>query len=80
MHKRSLTINGHRTSLALETEFWNALAEMAETRDLSISRLIAEIDRRAAHSNLASAVRCAILDHYRAPAKLPPFNHGAAMM
>lgn len=79
MHKRSLTINGHRTSLALETEFWNALAEMAEQRDVSISRLIAEIDRKAAHSNLASAVRCAILDHYRAPPGSPSFDNAAAL-
>lgn len=69
MQKRSLTINGHRTSLALEASFWNALGDMAKARDISVSRLIAEIDARAAHSNLASAVRCAVLDHYRgAPA------------
>jgi len=66
MQKRSLTINGHRTSLALETEFWEALAEIADSRGISLSRLVAEIDSAAPHPNLASAVRCAILDFYRA--------------
>ena len=65
MKKRSITINGHRTSLALEGEFWDALAEIARARGVSLSRLITEIDSEGAHQNLASAVRCAILDHYR---------------
>ncbi len=65
MRKRSLTINGHRTSLALEAPFWDALGEIATERGLSLSALVAEIDATAPHPNLASAIRCAILAHYR---------------
>ncbi|MBB4305379.1 putative DNA-binding ribbon-helix-helix protein [Rhodobium orientis] len=65
MQKRSLTINGHRTSLALESEFWDALGDMARQKNVSLSRLIADIDATGAHPNLASAVRCAVLEYYR---------------
>ncbi|PLX36446.1 MAG: aryl-sulfate sulfotransferase [Hyphomicrobiales bacterium] len=65
MQKRSLTINGHRTSLALEPLFWDALTEMADRRGLSLPALIADIDSLEPHANLASAIRCAVLSHYR---------------
>ncbi|MEJ1161587.1 ribbon-helix-helix domain-containing protein [Prosthecomicrobium sp. N25] len=71
MIKRSLTIAGHRTSLALEAEFWQGLEEIAAARGLTLPRLVAEIDRdRAAEAreaqNLASAIRLAVLAHYKA--------------
>ncbi|MFZ4069601.1 MAG: ribbon-helix-helix domain-containing protein [Caulobacterales bacterium] len=59
--KRSISISGHRTSLALEAEFWAVLDAEAERRAISLPRLIAEIDetRLAADSDrpLASALR-----------------------
>jgi predicted DNA-binding ribbon-helix-helix protein len=59
--KRSLAIAGHRTSLALEPEFWAALDSIAVRQGLSIAQLIAEIDaRRGAETPgraLASACR-----------------------
>ena len=64
MDKRSMTIAGHRTSVALEPEFWAALETMATERSVSLSALVAEIDgSRASDRNLASAVRVAILTH-----------------
>lgn len=68
MDKRSLTIAGHRTSLALEAEFWAGLEAIAAERGLTLPRLIAEIDRDRQATNLASAVRLAVLGHYRARA------------
>lgn len=64
MDKRSMTIAGHRTSVALEPEFWVALESIAVKRSLSLSSLVAEIDGvRAPDRNLASAIRVAILTH-----------------
>jgi len=64
--KRSISIAGHRTSVSVETPFWEGLAEIAESRNTSIAALIAEIDRdRPAGSNLSSAIRVFILAHYR---------------
>lgn len=65
MLKRSLTIAGHRTSLALEPEFWQALDEMSAARGLSLANLVREIDDTHTSGNLTSAIRVAVLDFYR---------------
>ena len=61
MQKRSLTIAGHRTSIALEPEFWDALEALADKRGLRLTGLIEEIDRGRATPNLSSALRVAVL-------------------
>lgn len=64
MHKRSLTIAGHRTSLALEPDFWRGLEAIAESRQLPLAALIREIDEARSEPNLSSAVRVAVLRWY----------------
>ena len=44
VRKRSITINGHRTSYALEDEFQAALEALARERGIALARLVAEID------------------------------------
>jgi predicted DNA-binding ribbon-helix-helix protein len=56
LKKRSFTIARHRTSVALEAEFWKALEGIAAARGLSLARLVAEIDA-AKRGGLASALR-----------------------
>lgn len=65
MEKRSFSIAGHRTSIALEPEFWAGFEAMAESRALSQAALIREIDAMRATTNLSSAVRLAVLAWYR---------------
>ena len=60
--KRSLTIAGHRTSLSLEPEFWEALRKAAEARGVSPSTLVGEIDQSRGSRNLSSAVRVWLLE------------------
>jgi len=56
--KRSFSLAGHRTSVALEAEFWTALTSMAESRGQTLSALVAATDAaRAADRPLASALR-----------------------
>lgn len=65
--KRSLTLHGHRTSVSLETPFWEALQEIAAERKISLAKLAAEIDdTRGTGAGLATALRIFILEHYRA--------------
>ena len=64
LRKRSVVIQGHRTSLSLEQPFWDALKEIATRRGLSLARLIAEIDA-ARSGNLSSAARVYVLDALR---------------
>lgn len=65
VRKRSIKIAGHSTSLSLESAFWDALKEVAAARGLSINALIEEIDRGRS-TNLSSAVRVYLLQHFRA--------------
>lgn len=67
MQKRSFSIAGHRTSIALEPEFWLALEEIATFRALSLAALVREIDENRAVQNLSSAIRLAVLAWYRKP-------------
>jgi predicted DNA-binding ribbon-helix-helix protein len=55
--KRSLTIAGHRTSLSLEPEFWEALQHEAAKRNTSAAALVSEIDQSRGTRNLSSAIR-----------------------
>jgi predicted DNA-binding ribbon-helix-helix protein len=66
--KRSLAISGHRTSVSLETPFWDALKEIAEEQRRSIASLVAEIDAKRGQHPLSSALRLHVLEHYRGKA------------
>lgn len=63
--KRSIVIAGHKTSVSLEDAFWRGLKEIAATRDMTLSDLVATIDGGRHHGNLSSAIRLFVLDHYR---------------
>ena len=56
--KRSFTLTGHRTSVALEPEFWQALTAIAASRRGTMAALVAEVDaERGTDRPLASALR-----------------------
>jgi len=58
--KRSVIVSGHQTSVSLETPFWDVLTEIATDRNISLNRLITEIDRQR-DGNLSSALRMYVL-------------------
>src|SRR5215471_2424217 len=64
--KRSIVIAGHKTSVSLEDAFWKGLKEIALARGLTLSEVVSTIDSGRIHSNLSSAIRLFVLDHYRA--------------
>lgn len=67
--KHSFSLAGHRTSVALEVEFWEALGHMAAGRDQPLSALVAEIDAtRVPDRPLASALRVVALRQFFPPA------------
>jgi predicted DNA-binding ribbon-helix-helix protein len=73
IRKRSVKIAGHSTSLSMEGIFWDALKEVAAQRGLSLNVLIEEIDRGRG-TNLSSAVRVYLLNHFRAAAQARSAN------
>jgi predicted DNA-binding ribbon-helix-helix protein len=65
MQKRSFSIAGHRTSIALEPEFWRGLEEIALARGLSMAALVRGIDETRSIPNLSSALRLTVLAWYQ---------------
>jgi predicted DNA-binding ribbon-helix-helix protein len=60
--KRSFSLSGHRTSVALEPEFWAALSEIAGRRGVVLSALVSMVDAERDPSRpLASALRIVAL-------------------
>ncbi len=58
LEKRSLSLSGHRTSIALEPEFWAALETLAVAEGVTLAALATRIDAaRVPEQKLASALR-----------------------
>lgn len=58
--KHSLTLRGHRTSVSLEPEFWQAFRDIASKRGMSVNALATELDASRA-GGLASSIRVFVL-------------------
>jgi predicted DNA-binding ribbon-helix-helix protein len=65
--KRSVVIDGHKTSVSLEDAFWSGLKEIASAKQATLSNVVAEIDKARQQGNLSSAIRLFVLDRTRAP-------------
>jgi predicted DNA-binding ribbon-helix-helix protein len=77
--KRSIVIRGHKTSVTLEEPFWSGLWEIARGKGYTLGRLVAEIDSERAGSNLSSAIRMYVLEHFRALHEMRPAPEGALL-
>jgi predicted DNA-binding ribbon-helix-helix protein len=70
LKKRSFALSGHRTSVALESEFWAVLEQDARAHGVSLAGLVAKVDSSRGERNLASALRLHAL--HCASGKNPP--------
>lgn len=57
LRKKSFTLSGHRTSVALEAEFWSVIEAAARAKGQSLAALVAAIDAGRGGRPLASALR-----------------------
>jgi predicted DNA-binding ribbon-helix-helix protein len=57
LKKRSFSLSRHRTSIALEPEFWAVLEREAAVKEVSLAALVGEIDTKRGMRPLASALR-----------------------
>jgi predicted DNA-binding ribbon-helix-helix protein len=64
--KRSIVLDGHKTSVSLENEFWLGLREIAARENISLSTLVGKIDRERNSCNLSSAIRVHVFNYFRA--------------
>ena len=62
--KRSITVNKHRTSLSLESEFWEAIKLVSKIKNCSIESLITRIDLTR-KTSLASSTRVFLLQFFK---------------
>ncbi len=69
--KRSIIIDGHKTSVSLEDAFWNGLKEISGLRNMTLSELVGEIDTNRQQGNLSSAIRLFVLDYFKSRALIP---------
>jgi predicted DNA-binding ribbon-helix-helix protein len=63
--KRTVAVDGHKTSVSMEESFWTAFREIAATRQIPIRALVFEIANSERSTNLSSAIRLFVLNHYR---------------
>jgi len=63
--KRSIEINGHKTSVSLEDAFWGSLKEIAQERRESPAHLVTSINAQHQFANLSSAIRLFVLEFYK---------------
>ena len=78
--KRSIVVDGHKTSVSLEDAFWADLKEIAYARRLTLSKLVAGIDATRKQGNLSSAIRLFVLEHLQNESKrMAEHNHHVAV-
>jgi predicted DNA-binding ribbon-helix-helix protein len=63
--KRSVMIDGHKTSICLEDAFWSSLKAIAQAQGATVAQTVTTIDKTREQSNLSSAVRLFVLDRVR---------------
>jgi predicted DNA-binding ribbon-helix-helix protein len=78
--KRTVHVAGRKTSVNLESAFWQALKTIAALEKKSVHDLVTKIDNDRQNANLSSAIRLFVLGHYfaqgnrrrRSPARAKP--------
>jgi predicted DNA-binding ribbon-helix-helix protein len=69
--KRSVKVDGHKTSVSLEAIFWKGLKEIAGRTEKRITEILSEIDKTRRTDNLSSAIRIFVLEEARQRAASP---------
>lgn len=75
--KRSVVIGGHKTSVSLEEPFWNAVREIADGQQVTVSSLLRQIDVDRRNSNLSSAIRVFVLENVRSQVATAQEQHNS---
>src|SRR5215475_2422985 len=61
--KRSIVIDGQRTSISLEDRFWHGLRAIAYAERINTSALVSQINAKRGQIGLSSAVRQFVFCH-----------------
>ena len=74
-NKRSIVIDGRKTSISLDDSLWAELKEIAQFKRVSVAKLIAVIDATRKQSNLSSEIRIFVLEHFQNKRKQADLPH-----
>ena len=74
--QQSVNINGRHTSVTLEAAFWKSLKEIAGIQSVSAAALLSTIDKEREATNLSSALRVYVIEHYRLAASARTGDNG----
>jgi predicted DNA-binding ribbon-helix-helix protein len=66
--KRSIVLDGHKTSVSMEATFWTAAKEIADERNIPLHELVTRINKHRRNQNLSSAIRVFVLVYYKSRA------------
>jgi len=69
--KRSIVLDGQRTSISLEDPFWEGLRAIAYAERVNTSTLVAQINANRGQIGLSSAVRQFVFCHHLGQTTLP---------
>ena len=66
---RNVTVNGHRTSIRLEPEMWDAMDEVCALQRVTMHEFCSLVERERRASSLTAGVRVALLGYFREASK-----------
>ena len=69
--RRSITIDGYKTSVSLEDEFWYGLLEIAALKKITVPALVKRIGQTNRTDNLSSAIRLFVFSYFRVKKRRP---------
>lgn len=65
LQSRNVTVDGHRTSLRLEQDVWEALEEICSREGMTVHEVCTLVEQRRTGSSRTAAVRAFILGYFR---------------
>ena len=68
LKSQNVVVNGHRTSMRLEPEMWDALREISLRENMTVNQICTMVNKVRDRSSLTSAVRVFALAYFRSVA------------
>ncbi len=65
LESRNVTVSGRRTSMRLEPDMWDALAEICRREGMTMNQLCSRIDEMRRGGSLTSATRVYVMRYFR---------------
>jgi predicted DNA-binding ribbon-helix-helix protein len=64
VRKRSLVVDGRKSSVSLEDEFWEGFRAICREAGKTPSQIVDVLAKKCANQNVSSAIRVFVLEHY----------------